>query len=592
MKPLPTTRGAQGRGPRRRAPRPLARLAASALLLLCALPMPAVAEKAGTATTAPPGVELTADIVFQLLASEIAAQRGQIGSATATYLSLARKTRDPRLAQRATEFALTERSLDRALQAARLWRELAPASPVATQTLETLLISTGRLTEARPLVGARLARARAGGDLPEAYAQLQRALVRAPDKTAALALLDELAAADAQLPEARLALAGLAQAAGLAERAAQEAGRAYALRPDDERLALTAARLLQESSGNSVASLRLLAGFLERQPASLEARFQYARLLAAAGRTDDARREMESALRQSPDNPAILFSLAQFAQQARQPEVAAGHLRRLVAQPGVPESDKAGAYAFLAQVAEERKQFDEAIDWLARITDGDAAWQALLRRALLTARAGRIDAALALLAESNPLTPRDRAQRVATQAQVLREAGRSAEAFAALDQALGAQPDNPDLLYDHAMAAERLDRIDVLEARLRKLISARPDHAHAHNALGYSLADRGLRLEEAQALIERALQLLPDDPHILDSMGWVLFRRGQTERAAEYLRRAYALSPEAEIAAHLGEVLWKLGRADEARTLWGEARRREPDNATLKDTLARLNVAL
>ncbi|MEI8302696.1 MAG: tetratricopeptide repeat protein [Burkholderiales bacterium] len=586
MKPLSLTRGVQGRGPRRRVPRPIARLAATPLLLLfTALPVAA-------AEPALPGVDLTADIVFQLLASEIAAQRGQIGSATATYLALARKTRDPRLAQRATEFALTERSIDRALQSARLWRELAPASPTATQTLETLLISTGRLAEARPLISARLVRARGSGDLPEAYAQLQRALARSPDKTAALALLDELAATDAQLPEARLAIAGLAQAAGLAERAAQEAGKAHALRPDDERLALTAARLLQESSGNSTASLRLLAGFLERQPASLEVRFQYARLLAAAGRADDARREMDAALRQSPDNPAILFSLAQFAQQAGQPEVAAGHLRRLVAQPGVPEADKAGAYVFLAQVAEERKQFDEAIDWLGRITEGEAAWQALLRRALLTARVGRIDAALALLAEANPVSPRDRAQRVATQAQVLREAGRSAEAFAALDQALGAQPDNPDLLYDHAMAAERLDRIDVMEASLRKLISARPDHAHAHNALGYSLADRGLRLEEAQALIERALQLLPDDPHILDSMGWVLFRRGQNERAAEYLRRAYALSPEAEIAAHLGEVLWKLGRADEARALWAEARRREPDNATLKDTLARLNVAL
>jgi tetratricopeptide (TPR) repeat protein len=586
MKPLPLTRGAQGRGLRCRVPRPIARLAATPLLLLLtALPVSA-------AEPALPGVELTADIVFQLLASEIAAQRGQIGSATATYLSLARKTRDPRLAQRATEFALTERSIDRALQSARLWRELAPASPVASQALETLLTSTGRLTEARPLISARLARARGSGDLPEAYAQLQRALARSPDKTAALALLDELAAADAQLPEARLALAGLAQAAGLADRAAREAGRAHALRPDDERLALTAARLLQETTGNSAASLRLLAGFLERQPASLEGRFQYARLLAAAGRADEARRELETALRQSPDNPAILFSLAQFAQQARQPEVAAGHLRRLVAQPGVPESDKAGAYAFLAEVAEERKQLDEAIDWLGRITEGEAAWQALLRRALLTARVGRVDAALALLAAANPVSPRARAQQVATQAQVLREAGRGAEAFAALDQALGAQPDNPDLLYDHAMAAERLDRIDVMEASLRKLISARPDHAHAHNALGYSLADRGLRLEEAQALIERALQLLPDDPHILDSMGWVLFRRGQTERAAEYLRRAYALSPEAEIAAHLGEVLWKLGRADEARALWGEARRREPDNATLKDTLARLNVAL
>ena len=172
------------------------------------------------------------------------------------------------------------------------------------------------------------------------------------------------------------------------------------------------------------------------------------------------------------------------------------------------------------------------------------------------------------------------------------ETERAAEAFALLDQALSRQPDSTELLYDHAMAAERIDRIDTMEDSLRRLIRARPDHAHAHNALGYSLADRGLRLEEAQALIERALQLQPEDPHILDSMGWVLYRRGQPEKAVEFLRRAYRLLPDAEIAAHLGEVLWKLGRHDEARRLWTEARSREPDNATLRDTLARLNVAL
>jgi Flp pilus assembly protein TadD len=142
------------------------------------------------------------------------------------------------------------------------------------------------------------------------------------------------------------------------------------------------------------------------------------------------------------------------------------------------------------------------------------------------------------------------------------------------------------------MAAERLDRLPEMEASLRRLIALRPDHAHAYNALGYTFADRNIRLDEARTLIEKALTLLPEDPHILDSMGWVLFRQKDYPRALELLRKAYAMRPEVEIAAHLGEVLWASGNTEEARKLWREARTREPENTTLRETLARLNVAL
>jgi tetratricopeptide (TPR) repeat protein len=554
---------------------------------------PAAARNLQPSDSGPvPSADLTPEIVFQLLASEIAAQRGQTANATATYLALARKIRDPRLARRATELALSERSIDRALQAARLWQELAPDTPSAAQTLESLLLGAGRLDEARPLAQRRLAAARSAGTLDEAYALLQRALARSPDKSAAFALLDELAAADTGSLAARLALAARAQAAGLADRAALEAGRALALKPDDERIALLAAQFVQATAAGTAGALRVLEAFLGAYPRAIEARFQYARLLASAGRADDARRTLEAALAEQPDNPTVLFTLAQLAWQNRQPEAATAYLTRILALPAGVAGDHAATYLLLAQIAEERRDLPQAIAWLERIVEGEQVRQALLRRAVLIARNGAPDAARALLRGVTAGSAREQTQLIATEAQVLREAGRPTDAFALLDQALASQPDNLDLLYDHAMAAERLDRLDTMEASLRRLIRARPDHAHAHNALGYSLADRGLRLEEAQALIERALQLAPDDPHILDSMGWVLYRRGQAERAVEYLRRAYTLSPDAEVAAHLGEVLWTLGRLDEARRLWAEAREREPDNRTLKDTLARLNVAL
>ncbi|NCV89111.1 MAG: hypothetical protein EBW19_02765, partial [Betaproteobacteria bacterium] len=177
-------------------------------------------------------------------------------------------------------------------------------------------------------------------------------------------------------------------------------------------------------------------------------------------------------------------------------------------------------------------------------------------------------------------------------AQLMRESERAEEGFRLLDQSLEQDPQRVELLYDHAMAAERLNRPALAEKSLKRLIAMRPGHAHAYNALGYSLADRNLRLEEAQAYIEKALALAPDDPHIIDSMGWVLYRRGDLKGALSYLQKAYDLQADPEIAIHLGEVLWKLDRKEEALALWRKAQQAEPSNSLLRETLSRLEVRL
>ena len=301
---------------------------------------------------------------------------------------------------------------------------------------------------------------------------------------------------------------------------------------------------------------------------------------------------MELALKQEPDSPAILFAMAQLAYQLKQPAVAEGYLKRYVDLPRAVQRDNVPAYLFLAQIAEDRKRLDEALAWLERVNRGEQFLPAVMRRALLMGRMKRVDEARELLRTTNVPSNRERVQLTSAEAQLLREAQRYPEAFDVLDKALERLPGNPELLYDHAMAAEKIDKLAVMESDLRKLIEMRPDHAHAYNALGYSLAERNLRLDEARVLIEKALALAPEDAHIIDSMGWVHFRQGQFDKAIEQLRRAYGMKPEAEIAAHLGEVLWKSGRSAEARQLWVEAQRMDPDNETLKETLARLNVAL
>lgn len=185
-----------------------------------------------------------------------------------------------------------------------------------------------------------------------------------------------------------------------------------------------------------------------------------------------------------------------------------------------------------------------------------------------------------------------RLQLILAEASLLRDAHAYQEAFEFLGAAVAKTPDVPDLMYDYAMAAEKVNRMDVLEANLRRVIAMRPTHAHAYNALGYSLADRNERLAEARTLIETAHKLAPEDSYILDSLGWVLFRQGQFQEALGYLQRAHEARPDAEISAHLGEVLWALGRQAEAQKVWAEALRGQSKNDVLQGTIKRLAPAI
>lgn len=539
-----------------------------------------------------PAVPLTPQIMFQYLAAEVAAQRGDFGSATGTMLSLAGQTLDPRLARRATEFALAGRSLEHALQASRLWVKTAPGSTLARQTLESLYVSSGRLADAEPLMAARLSRARAGNGTADLWRQLQATLIRYPDKAAALALAQRLAASDASNAQAWLTVASIAAAAGRGDLAIAEARRALTLDPDSEAAVVALAGHLQTSPAGKPDAQTTLEGFLARKPAAIDARFALARVLADMDKPDAARAQVDRALEQAPSNPTLLIASAQLAYQAKQLDRARALLQRYLALTPAVVRDASDAHLFLAQIAEDQGKLDEAIDWLAKVDDGEQMLAARVRQALLLGRTGHVDQARALLHDTQATSRRERVQRVAGEAQLLREAGRHADAFDVLDRALADLPGNPDLLYDQAMAAEKINRIDVMESSLKKLIQAKPEHAHAYNALGYTFADRNIRLDEAQELLTKALKLAPDDPHILDSVGWLEFRRGRFDAAVDYLQRAYAMRLEPDIAAHLGEVFWSSGRRDDALRVWREARARQPDNETLRETLTRLNVQL
>ncbi|MDP3139064.1 MAG: tetratricopeptide repeat protein, partial [Burkholderiaceae bacterium] len=242
---------------------------------------------------------------------------------------------------------------------------------------------------------------------------------------------------------------------------------------------------------------------------------------------------------------------------------------------------------YLGQLNEERERYGEALKWFGAIGPGEHYISARTRYAGVLAKQGRLPEARNYLQQSSAQDSQQRVRLVQAEAQLLRDAHEYQEAFNLLGEALAKQPDAPDLLYDHAMAAEKVNRIDVLETNLRRLIKAQPENAHAYNALGYTLADRNERLPEARTLIETALQFAPEDPFIMDSMGWVLYRLGQHKEGLAYLQRAFALRPDAEIAAHLGEVLWHLGQREQARKIWADMLKEHPKNEALQNAIKR-----
>ena len=549
-----------------------------------------------------PDVDLTGGLLYQLVAAELALQRGEAGAAFATFMTVARQTRDPRIARRAAEIAVAGRAGAQALEATALWRELAPNSREARHAHVLLLAGSGRLAEAEPLFAAELRESRQ----PAAeLAQVQRALARAEDRAAAFASLERLAGPLLEQPalaaDVQLTLAAGAHQAGLPDRALAAARAALELRPGDQRTILAVAQLLarpqgKDDAGGRAQALRLLAESLDSQPAALDVRLVYARLLLTDGQRAAAVTQFEQTLVQDPDNLDAMFALGVLALEDRPPRKRAqGYFEKYLQaleKTAVATHDPGPAYLNLARIAEDEKRFDEAMKWLAQVDDGPQAFNARLRQAIVLAKMQRVDEARTLLADASPASDEQRRQLTLADAQVLREARRFEEAYQVLAGALERSPDDTALLYDAAMAAEKLDRIDEMERLLRRLMKLQPDEPHAYNALGYTFADRNQRLQEAYELIDRALKLAPDDAHIIDSMGWVYFRMGNLPRARELLERAFALRPEAEIGAHLGEVLWAMGEHDAARRIWRQVRADEPDNETLSATLARLQVRL
>ena len=581
-----TGRGARGMRRALVAARRVLSGAAVAVLIGCGT-MPITPGAARAEESAP----FDGGLMYELMIAELAGRRGQLDVATAGYLSASERSDDPRVADRAARLAMFGRRWSDAETAARRWIELDGEARDAREVLARALLLQGRDEDAAAeyvaLVGLVPAAPDAEGegavadDASTTRAEVLRGLfasLREEDPARARVVLDALAETYPDEAEAHLGVARLALAANDRDGALEAVERALAEDPGNPDAELIRARV-RLSSGRADEAFDGLERALEASPDDVPLRLGRARLLAEAERTDEAIAEFERLHELAPDDGDVLLTIGLLALEAGRTEPARRYLESLLANGA--HADQANFY--IARIDDDAGERASAIAHYEAVGPGPLYPDARIRAAELIALEGDLPGGrerLERLAAEVPdpaLAPR----LLVAESRMLQQAGDPAEAVVVLSDGLERFPDDADLLYARALAADGAGDPDTLERDLANLIEMQPDNAHALNALGYHLADANRRLDEAETYLEKAVALEPDDPAILDSVGWLRYRQGRLDEAEELLREAYALYPDGEIAAHLGEVLWVRGERDEARAVWDAALAESPDHEVL-----------
>ncbi|MGI9304533.1 MAG: tetratricopeptide repeat protein [Gammaproteobacteria bacterium] len=528
------------------------------------------------------GSDATADLMFELLAGEIAGQLGNVDEAAEHYLEAAKRSSDPQVAERAARIAQFGGNTKQALKAARRWVELDPDNAQAHQTLALLHVSDGALEKSLAPFDRIIEIADENGR--NGFLIIGPELDREQDKEKAYRVMQMLVERHPDNAYAHFAAANLAFRAKEYDAALEAADRALAIKSDLLDAKVVRARVLMalERKEQAIAELE---SAVAAAPDNTELRTAYARMLVQAEDFEKAREVFGELVEERPDDADLVFTLGVLNMQQKYYKDASANFFEL-ARMSQRESE---AHYYLGRIAEEQEQHRKAKDWYEKVGDGDYELDAQLRIADMHYELGSLERARDHLKELRDETSDN--QRLVSvylaEGQLLRKAEQFEAGMDLYNRALTEQPSNEDLLYARALMAERLDRLDLLEADLRSILEEDPDNATALNALGYTLADRTDRIDEAREYIERALEMRPDDPAVIDSMGWVLYRMGEYERAEEFLRKAFSLLQDAEIAGHLGELMWARGNTSEAVDIVESALEEHPDDRDLKELLER-----
>lgn len=540
--------------------------------------------------------------MYLALVAEMQVRAGEAGVGYSLMLEAARKSDDPELFRRAVNIALQSRSGSAAVDAAQAWASELPTSAEPHRVLVQMLISMDRIEDSAISLEKMLdlTSANERSELLDLVGQVYaRAKDTALAATVVAAKLRPWLTDTSTASSAYAAMARVQAAAGMVESARTSLADALKQIPSTPAAGVLAADWLDQTPPTDELTLRQ---YIERNPELRLVRMAYARFLLRANRWQDSEAQLK-ALTASPqaDIPEAWVILGALQLQLDRPAEAETSFKTFLSRISSVQAEsgaeahsrgKTQAYLSLAHIAERAQRLDEARAWLDQVDTAEDALRIQTLRATLLAREGKLLEARALIQSTPESQPGDALAKLKAEAQLLKEGGQTAEAYAVLNQASGLAPQDFDLVYERAMLAEKLGYTVEMERLLRSIFQAQPDNYNAINALGYSLADRNERLPEAKALIDKALSLAPDDAFITDSLGWVLFRMGQVNEAAALLKKAFGIRQDVEIAVHLGEVLWTLGNKDAAIGYFKQAQTLQPGNELLKSTLLRLNIKL
>lgn len=554
------------------------------------------AQNLSTVGPKPADSQLNGPLFYQLLLGELNARGGDASAAYSLILDAARKTQSSELFQRAVEIALQARSGASALQAAQAWKQSLPKSKEANSFLFQILIELNRIDDTLEPLKQELASTPVASR-PAFIASIPQYYARTREKKLAALTVQKALIKHLLVPaEASVAWTSI--------------GRMW-FEAEEFDSAVEATRKAQEADPQAEGPLFLSLMMMRAKVPKAEAlilphldkkstptiRMEYARILLGTQRFTEAKAQLQVITSEYPDFPDAWLIQGVLQVQENDLNTAEKSLTQYLALRPIDQNTHVDgdrgltqAYLSLAQIAEQRQDYSGADAWLDRINSKDDILSAQLRRAFLFAKQGNLDGALSLIRSQHERSDVDARLKISAEVQILREDKQYAAAYSVLRDATNQNPRDWDFVYDMAMVVEKMGNTAEMERLLRSIITANPDYYHAYNALGYALADRGTQLVEAKQLILKALDYAKEDPYILDSLAWVEFRSGHHEEALRILLAVFQTKPDVEIAAHLGEVMWTMGKREEAIGVWKKGSLLNPENETLRETLKRLDV--
>jgi len=521
-----------------------------------------------------------ADLVYLLLVAEISAQKGDLQTSVANYLKASLLSEDPKIAERATRVASFARDYKSAMIAAERWALLRPKHLDTYHSLVILYLRNKLIDQAAGAVEEVLKLAKKSKI--QGFGHLIALLNNESDKVAVLLLMDKVVAAHSGNAFAHFAYARLALQFKQFGKAKIHAEKTLELKPDYDIAQSLMARIYM-MTGKTANALVIMKALIKKHPESLVHRATYARLLAVAKRYDKALIQFKKVLKQKPGNADVVYAIALLTLEQRKLKISEKYFKKLL----VMKKRMMESYYYLGSIAENRKQYEKAIGWYIKVKRGENKINAGVRVARLLSKRGKIQSARDYLHSMYRKDKNLTVRLIIVEIDILTNVKDYKAAMQVADKGLKDYEGNSDLLYARSMLAEKDNKLDIAENDLRTILKTEPENIHALNALGYTLADKTTRFKEAMRYIKQAYKLAPEEPAILDSMGWVLYRMGQIDEAIVYLRKAWKLYPDDEIAAHLGEVLWVSGKKKEASKVWKKALKKAPDSIYLKKVLKR-----